>query len=57
MNVPVAAYVFAGCLFVGSLTGAAEKIGGDASYRNFIQDPSSYHLVDELGRPVSQETK
>ena len=57
MNVPVAAYVFAGCLFVGSLTGAAEKIGGDASYRNFVQDPSSYHLVDELGRPVSQETK
>lgn len=57
MNVPIAACVVASCLLVGSLTGAVERFGGDASYENFVNDPSNYHLVDDLGRPVSQEAK
>jgi len=57
MNAPIATCLFAGCLFIGGLTGAADKIGGDVYYENFIQDPSSYYLVDDLGRPVSQEPK
>ncbi len=57
MNAPVAACFIASCLLVGSLTRAVERIGGDASYENFVNDPSNYHLVDDLGRPVSQEAK
>ena len=57
MNVPIAACVVASCLVVGSLTGAAERIGGDANYKGFLNDSSNYHLVDDLGRPVSQKTK
>lgn len=57
MNVPIAACVVASCLLVGSLTGAVERFGGDASYEDFVNDPSNYHLVDDLGRPVSQEAK
>ena len=57
MDVPVAACIITGCLFLGSLTGAAEKIGDNISYESFLENPDNYHLVDDLGRPVSQETK
>ena len=57
MNAPIAACIVTSCLVLGSLTGAAEKIGDDIHYNSFIENSENYHLVDDLGRPVSQETK
>lgn len=57
MDIPIAACIVSGCLLLGSLTGAAEKIGDDIHYNSFVENPDNYHLVDDLGRPVSQETK
>ena len=57
MDTPIVACVIAGCLLVGSLSGAAEKAGNHFYYENFLNDPDNYHLVDSLGNPVSKDLK
>lgn len=57
MTLPVAAYLVFGCFVVGSLTGAADKMGDNRGYKGFLSDPDNFHLVDDFGRPVSQEPK
>ena len=57
MNIPISACLISGCLLVGGLSGAVEKIGNEIYYDGFINDPANFHLVDDLGRPVSQEPK
>ena len=57
MDAPVTACIIAGCLLVGSLTGAAQKAGDYFYYENFLSDPSNYYLVDDFGNPVSQGLK
>ena len=57
MNLPIVASVVTGCLMIGSLTGAAGKLADDKIYNDFLENPDNYHLVDDLGRPVSQESK
>lgn len=57
MDAPIAACVIASCLLVGGITGAVDKLGSSMHYDRFINDPGNYHLVDDLGNPVSQEVK
>jgi len=57
MSIPASACLITCCLCVGSLTGAAEKMGDDMHYNYFIENSENYYLVDDLGRPVSQEAK
>ena len=55
MDTPVVVCIITGCLLLGGITGAAEKAGHYYNYENFLNDPDSYHLVDSLGNPVSQD--
>ena len=57
MDAPIAACFLASCVFVGGLTGAAEKLGDSIHYEGFLNDPANYHLVDNAGNPVSQEAQ
>ena len=57
MDAPIAGYIIAGCLLLGSLTGAAEQAGDYFYYENFLNDPDNYYLVDDFGNPVSQDLK
>ena len=57
MDAPIAAGMVFACLCLGSLAGGAEKMNDGYYYEQFLSDPSSYHLVDDAGNPVSQELK
>lgn len=57
MDAPIAACILASCVFVGGLTGAAEKLGDSLYYERFLEDPANYHLVDNAGNAVSQESQ
>ena len=44
-------------LTVGVVLGSASNAYQDFRYEWALEDPSMLHLVDEMGNPVSQETK
>ena len=57
MDAPLTAYILAACLLAGGLTGAADTLKESITYDGFIENYENYHLVDDAGNPVSQETK
>ena len=57
MDTPIAACIIAGCLLAGGLAGGVEQMHDHMFYEGFLNDPGNYHLVDDTGHPVSQETK
>lgn len=57
MDAPIATALVLCALCAGSFTGVAERYKNESSYERFLQSPDSYHLVDDVGNPVSQEVK
>lgn len=43
------------CLVTGSIFGAGSSLKHSRDYQTFVEDKSNYYLVDESGKPVSQE--
>lgn len=48
------ALVVAGCLGSGACLGGLEAATRTALYRESLEDPGFYYLVDEVGDPVSE---
>lgn len=48
------ALVVAGCLGGGACLGGYEAASQSALYNQVLSDPDFYHLVDEVGNPVSE---
>ena len=52
----------AGCAIIlalglGTAAGISEKVNDHFYYEGFLNDADNYHLVDDAGNPVSQESK
>ncbi len=45
------------CTGFGAVLGGTINAIDSMNYRNALEDPGFYHLVDEAGDPVSQEIK
>jgi len=55
MDKGVVAMFLATCLGAGSCMGGFENWSQSNYYRTIIKDPGFYHLVDDVGNPVSQD--
>lgn len=44
----------AGCLGGGACLSSLEVLSQGVHYRNALEDPDFYHLVDEVGNPVGK---
>ena len=45
------------CLVIGCTAGGVSSAYENFRYERALEDPSVLYLVDEMGNPVSQETK
>ena len=54
MDKGIIAAVLAACVGTGSCLGGFESWSQSDHYRRPLTDPSFYHLVDDVGNPVSQ---
>ncbi len=48
------ALIVAGSIGGGACLGSLEAFSQDVHYRNALDNPDFYHLVDEIGNPVSE---
>ena len=49
--------VIMSALCAGSLVGLGERSLSEYGYKNFLDNPANYYLVDREGNPVSQEAQ
>jgi len=55
MDKGIFALVLAACVGGGACLGGYESASQSAHYRETLNNPDFYYLVDEAGNPVSQE--
>ncbi len=55
MDKGIIAIIVAACVGTGSCLGGFESWSQTDHYRRTLSDPDFYHLVDDVGNPVSQD--
>ena len=57
MDKGILAVIMCACTASGAFVGGFSEARSQAAYNEALSRPSFYHLVDEVGNPVSQEVK